>query len=352
MFGWASAGPVRLAAARTPVERGELLAESVSGRALIALPLTLVGAIWSAWITSDPSTQAIAAAMCVATGASGLSNAWFAVGLGRPKILALFEVFPRLLGVAAGIGALAITGSFVSYAMCVLLSTVASVVALIRHARAKPFSVPAECVYRGLKAQLPLVGASLVSSFYTASPVLIVAAVHAPDAAELVSADKLYRFSLFAIIALGNSLQSWVLEPAHGESRWLRVRRADALHLALGTSGFLGISLLGPTLTSILFGNDVSSSWSLSVSYGVAYIASSLGTSLLRNVLIPHGKNFSAFFGTLAGALLGLPLMILLGEHYGAASIAAAFALSEVVVYIFYLLTRLKLRRLEGQGDA
>ncbi|WP_201423176.1 hypothetical protein, partial [Xanthomonas perforans] len=74
-------------------------------------------------------------------------------------------------------------------------------------------------------------------------------------AAELTSADKLYRVGLTAILIVGNTLQKWVLEAAWEQGRTRRHLVALALHFVVGIVGLLVLVLLGPWLTAAFLGS-------------------------------------------------------------------------------------------------
>jgi PST family polysaccharide transporter len=138
-----------------------------------------------------------------------------------------------------------------------------------------------------------------------------------------------------AVIALGNAFQAWVLEPSALDVR-RRHRLAIISHVGLGAVGGLGIALLGPLLTGIVFGTAVAAAPIPSLLYGVAFFFLSSTTPLIRNILIPAQRYRTVFMATIASAVVGISTMVL-GSALGSAGlvalgVAAAEATSFVVL--------------------
>jgi PST family polysaccharide transporter len=98
--------------------------------------------------------------------------------------------------------------------------------------------------------------------------------------------------------------------------------------------GFAGITLLGPWASAVFFGQDLAVGRATFVSFGIAFLAISLNTSLGKHVLVPMGRTGFVLLSTTVGAVTGVPSIALFGHLHGAAGAAAAFAISEVAVTV------------------
>ncbi|MGY1834623.1 hypothetical protein ACI79P_05890 [Blastococcus sp. SYSU DS0510] len=171
-----------------------------------------------------------------------------------------------------------------------------------------------------------------ISGAYSAAPVAIAALVLPLGAlTAFVSAERLYRFALAPVVVLSNSVQGWVAE-VRGKAAQYRVRLALLSHAALGLVGGLGIVLLGPWASSLLFGGGLAAERDVFAYFALAFLAISLNTSLGKHALVPLGLTGVVLVSTLAGAVLGVPSMLALGLILGAPGAAAAFAISETAV--------------------
>lgn len=333
LFGWALHGPARLAKATNQRGQLDLLAESLQSRSIIAILAIPAVAVFAYVASSGTGYEIQAAFIATAGAAAGFSSGWYAVGLGRPGYLATFDLLPKLIGTATGLALLAATRSIDAYAICVGIAPVVSVVVLSARSGLRRENLASiASVLRGLSSQSPLAGVNILGALYSSAPVILAGTLlAAPVASGLVSADKIYRFALFTVVAMANSLQSWVLTSQGPDPR--RLRASFAAHTTLGLVGAAAILVAGPAATAFLFGAAVEAGFWTSAGYAIAFLACSVGTPLIRNALVPSGATGAPLVATLTAGVSGVAAMliftIVLG--LGAAGVAWGYALSEIV---------------------
>lgn len=106
-YGWSVTGPAEVARC-DPQQRPALWRESVRTRFLVYVvvaPAALVGAR-----LVDPGESWLAGIVAVASLVGGMTVTWYAVGTGRPGILALYDAMPRAVGNLTGVGMVVLTG--------------------------------------------------------------------------------------------------------------------------------------------------------------------------------------------------------------------------------------------------
>jgi O-antigen/teichoic acid export membrane protein len=328
-LGFNTVGPTAVARA-TPDERPELLRRSLAPRALLFLPAGAAAAVVAVLIA--PSSHALEAAlMAIALALFGVSPSWFMVGLGRPALIVVVDILPRLLATLAAAGLLVVTGSVVWYPVLLIVATLGSG---LGYAARVVGGRGLATVRRGevagtIREHRSAVAIELSGGAYNALAVAFVGAVASPaQAAAYVSGDKLYRVGQYSASALGNALQGWVVE-AGAAAFGRRVRLALTAHAVLGLAGFAGFALLGAPLSGWLFGAEVAIDELTALGFGVAAFNIVLGTGIGRVVLIALGARRRFLASVLVGAAVGVPSILLLASAFGAAGGAWGLALGE-----------------------
>lgn len=339
MFGWGVVGPARVAAA-DPAARWTLYRSGLASRlALLVLALP-VGCAVSLLVAAEGYITLTLVTVC-AQAAGALSPAWYAIGVGRPTLILTYDAGPRLVGVLLAAGALLLGAPLIVYPLLVLAPSVGGTIAITARLRAEaprlePYGPRAawdDC-RATLRSNAAAAGTQIAETSYGSSVVAIVGiAATTAATAELASGDKLYRFGLMAVVAVGNTFQGWVAEVPHPENR--RRMRGSLVTLAgLGVAGALGLALLGTWATGFLFGEDLSITPTTAAFYGLAFLCICLSTSLGRHILIPLGLPRYLLTATLCGAAIGIPAMAVLAHRFGAVGGAAGYAASELTMTV------------------
>ena len=355
MFGWWGMGPARYADAPDDAARRSLYRESLETRLLVAAVVLPALAVAS-WVLASPGWELECLLMGLAIGTGGFSPNWYFIASGSPWSLARYETIPRSVATVVAMVPLVLTGQVWTYPAILLAVTVGTAVGATLHVGGcrglGPRSVLAS--RRAMRGQVPIAASSAIGTLYTSTPLPIVGAV-APVAAVagFTSGERLYRYGLFAVVALGNALQGWVLELT-GPARRRRQRHAVVAHAVLGGAGALTIGLLGVPASRLLFGAEVVVDQLTAGALGLAFFCTSVATPLIRTVLIPAGRTAAVLRATVTGAIVGIPLMLLGVWSMGAGGAAVGLAASEAVVLLVVAAQALLLVRAPDntEGDA
>lgn len=326
-------GPTLVALA-AEADRPQLFARGTRARIVFVLPSLIVGSV-AAWILAPAEAAGDAALMAVAITLGGLTSSWYLIGLGRPLPLIAYELVPRAL--ATGVGAVIVVVGGAAWVWTYPALLIAAILGgvgayTLRVVRLRDLAVGWADSMRFARRQLSAAATETVSGAYTALAVsLVTAGASTAQAATYVSGDKLWRMGQTVIGAQGNALQGWVVEEDRAHFGW-RVRRALALHIALGVLGFLAFSFLGPWLTAVAFGNAVAIDRPTAILFGIAVLCVSMSTATGRHVLIALGHPRRVLASVGAGAVVGIPATLWLASEFGAVGGAAGLAAAEAVV--------------------
>jgi PST family polysaccharide transporter len=344
MWGWNVDGPVAVARAASAGERAAVYLRSVRTR-LVLLAVTLPAAAAVAALVAVPGFRWQAVAMAWAVAAAGMSPSWFCIGLGKPKLLALYDTVPRFIATALAVPLLLLTDQLWYYTGLMAATGAASLVMFHRAFSPGGSWWPRDLggTFRELAAQGRTAGISLAGNAYASTPTPIATASTAPAASgSLATADTLYRFGLFTVVALGNAFQGWTIERGVSGRR-RRHLAAIWAHAGLGVLGAAILTVAGPFVSSLLFAGKAQATTELCLYYGLAFLFLSASTPFIRNLLIPAGRQNLVLRWTLISAGFGLTVMIWAGSSGNAPGIALGMALSEAILFVTLLIPGSKL---------
>ena len=343
MWGWNIDGPVAIARAADAHQRGNIYLSSIRTRiALMFLVIPLVAAIAAAVAAPDFRSEAIS--MALASVLAGMSPAWFCIGTGQPKLLAIFDTVPRFLATALSAPLLLLTHQLWNYTLVLAAATLISLIFFHRRLQPSDSWLPrnVRTTFGEIKMQGHTAGINLAGNAYASTPTPIATATTSVAASgALATADTLYRFGLFTVVALGNAFQSWTIEPGADDTRRRHVVAIWA-HAILGVVGAGILTALGPAVSSILFAGKIQASTELCFYYGVAFAFLSASTPFIRNLLIPAGQRALILRWTLVSAVFGVATMLVSGFSGNAVGIAIGMALSEVLLFFALLIPAMR----------
>lgn len=342
-WGWNTVGPVEIAQDTSPQHRAEVYRESLRTRlALSALVFPFVFML--AWQLSAPGHHLDGAAMSLTTAVAGLSPAWFCIGAGKPALLATFDTLPRVAATIVAVPVIWLTTYIWLYGVVLLAAVGVSLVVFHRIVvpeRGKTFA-SWNGTWRYLRHHSGAAAISLSGTTYASIPVPVGQAfVPSTVMAGFSSADTVYRFGLFSVMALGNTFQGWTLEPQEASPK-KRHAAAIASHFALGLAGAAFLAVLGPLATEIILGSVNKASQATCVFYGLSFLFISASTPFIRNLLLPQGRQRLILAWTVISAGVGVTLMFVAATQGWADGIALAMALSEAVLFVGLLLPGLR----------
>ena len=349
LWGWNVEGPVAIARSTTAIERGSIYAQSMRTRLLLSIVVLPLTAAVSAAV-AVPAFRNEAISMALATAFAGMSPAWFCIGLGQPKLLAIFDTVPRFLATALSAPLLVLSRQVWVYPVVLAIAFAISLWAFHRRFSPRQSWFPASLseALQGLRRQRHTAGINIASSAYATTPAPIATVTSSPAVSgSIATADTIYRLGIFAVIALGNAFQSWAIEPGIA-NRVQRHRAAIWAHLALGVIGAAILTALGPVVSGVIFAGQARATMLVCFYYGVAFFFLSASTPLIRNLLIPAGRQAYVLWCTVMSATLGIIAMLVAGITGNPSAIPLGMALSEILLWLVLLLPALRTLRDRG----
>jgi len=348
MVGWNVLGTPLVAMAESTSQRIDLYARSFYIRSALVVIASAIGAAVSA-LVAPPGAGGVAAVFAVASALNGIGISWYAVGVSSPWIIFWYEVVPRSVATALAIGVVLVTRNVLWYGVLLLLSILVGTA--LFHAKLLGRLLPRWPGMPRLRADVADMrhawGVESIGSLYANAPVPFASGLaSAASAASFSSSDKLYRYGTLAVSAAGNALQGWVLE-AQGPHRRPRNLAAIGVMVAVAVIGWVVLVVFGPMLSGWMFGADKQGDPMVLQLYGIAFVAVTMSTPLIRNILIPARRDRQVLTVNIAAAVLGLAGMLGGGLLFGVVGVAIGFALSEVVTLVAALLLTLRV----GIGD-
>lgn len=348
MWGWNVDGPVAIAQAPSLAARGRIYAESIRTRLVLLVVVLPISAV-IAGLIAVPEFRIAAISMTWATLFAGMSPAWFCIGLGQPRLLAAFDTVPRFLSTAVAAGLLLVTHQIWLFTVVTFIITTVSLVIFHRRFASGLTWLPTDIrqTFRELSRQKHTAGINLAGSAYASTPAPIATATTAPVlSGSLSTADTLYRFGIFTVVALGNALQSWTIEPGVTNRR---TRHLGAIwaHVVLGVAGATVLTLVGPWASSIIFAGQVEATTLICFYYGLAFFFLSASTPLIRNLLIPAKKQRFILRCTIISAIVGIAAMLSAGLAGNIEGVALGMAASEAILCVALLAPGLKVLKTE-----
>lgn len=346
--GWNSLGTPMVAAEATPSARHTLYARSFYARLPIVVVVAVIAAVVGA-LLSPASALGVAVTFAVAGALGGFGLSWYAVGVSSISLIVWFEIVPRAIATAVAIAVLLLTGDVVWYGVAMIVAAIAGVVAfhLVHLGRLLPVWDGWRQVRHDIASLRSAWGVEIVGNLYSNAPVPVAAASSSvAQSASYSSSDRIYRYGLLGVVAVGNALQGWTLE-ARGDHRRLRNRVSIALMSGLGLFGMCFLTFVGVPVSEFIFGGAAPAVQGMLIWLGLSYLAIAASTPLIRNVLLPARREATVLKVTIASAGLGLAGMIGGGVLIGPSGVAAGLALSEV----FTLVCCIAFTRRVGLGE-
>ena len=348
-FGWGIFGPPAVAQAASTAARQRLYRDSLVVR-LLACAVVLPVCLLITWAVVGGETLRDSLFMAGSLVLTGLLPSWYCIGIGKPMLMARYDVLPRLGAAVASLPLMLWLDTIWPYPVLTTLALVVPTILFSRRILAgyDAAAEPRRTLVQRARQTMATAGIDAAGNAYGSTPVPISTAVlPAAAASSFGSADKLYRLGLSIVVtSLGNAFQGWVLAPEAPDPR-RRQLLAMAAHASTGVVGLVFLGGFGPMVTSFLFGADVAATRPTAIWYGVAFLFISLSTPLIRNLLVPSGRGRFVLVATLATSVAGLALMAYGAVQRDGTLIAMGLASSEILLTV--LLAPAALRLLPGR---
>ena len=335
-FGWGYVGPANVAAIGAARERAAYLAQSLSARMFLALgviPVALV-VILVVTPTGHPSLAAAMAGTSMAV--QGLASPWFYVGSGDPRRLLVADSLPRAAGTIAGLFALSAGGGVEEFAALQLVGALTPFLYCVVFASRASADWGWRCraIGRRLKSNGHAVAIALSAAAYGLVPMVVVA-VRVPGALpSFALADRFSKYALVGTQPIIQLAQGHV--PATSSPVELRERCRRALNLALVAGLGVGslFAIFAPLGARVLTQGDVAIGIGLCLPMGIV-VGSVMVTGIVGLAcLVALGRVRAVAASTFAGALVGLPLAIVVAPAFGGVGVAWSVAVAELFVLV------------------
>jgi PST family polysaccharide transporter len=329
-YGWTAVGPALISIAPDDDRRARLYRDSIVVRLLLAAIVLPILAV-VCWFVASPGSELLTVLMGVQGALIALSFTWYCAGVGDPRTIIFFDAVPRVVATALAAGAILLTGIVELYPIAGILvtlggTTLFSARLLRRHPGPWP---PAREVPGLLRAGLPVAVNDAALSAYSSVPAPLVNVTALPSAAAgYASADKMFKLGSVLPFTLASAFQSWVSEGDPLDRR-RRLRVALGTHVAFGLLGAVVLTVLGPWVSLVMFGESAAAGLDLVAAMGLVFLFLSVRTSMTRHVLFPAGKARLVMTVTLVATAVGVPAMVAMAIVIGPLGAALGYALTE-----------------------
>ncbi|MGK3957254.1 polysaccharide biosynthesis protein [Arthrobacter sp. R4] len=345
LWSWNISGPVEIARTAGEQSRAGIYSRSMRSRLLIAALVFPLMSLLVVLIAHD-GFRLDAVTMAWATALTGFSPAWYGIGAGNPRILAIYDTVPRFLAAVLSAPLIILSSQVWLYGLISIFTTGIALMAFQRRFGEAGSWFPRNPA-KVVREILPGGGVAAISfsgNAYASSPVPIATATIpvASATAGFSSADTIYRLGLFSIVAVGNTFQGWTLERDAADPR-RRHFVAIYAHVLLGALGAAFLTALGPWASGLIFGEALKADTLTSLFYGLSFFFLSASTPLIRNVLIPAGRQRTVLLWTAISAVVGVLLMVAAGVLGNIPGIALGMAVSEALLLLGLLVPALAL---------
>lgn len=340
-LGWSLTGPPRVAG-QDFHRASRVLSESRASSLAAFYVVIPVGAVASA-LLAPTTARGLAGATTVAMTTAGLSATWHITAQGRTRDLVTYDVIPRLVAAFSGAAMVALVGRAAIWTYPLALG-LAGLLGPYLYAQQYRTTAPTDVSRRVLvvRQSTPAL-TGLLGAIYSGLAVALIAIVTTtPEVASLSSGLRMYLAALSAIVIVNQATISWAVSGVGPAPRELRT--AGALSLTLALLGVVCFATVGPAIGRTLFSDEhVFDVWT-SAALGVAFAALTLHTFVNTHLLLPFGRTRAGLHATIAGALVGVPSTLVLGDAWGASGGATGVALAETTVAVYLVGSALRRR--------
>ena len=336
--GWGVTGPTEVA--RMDIaKRGLSYLESLISRTWLLIGIGVVCAVIT--VVLLPQQPVIAVVTLIAALLPGLSGGWFFVGEASPYRFLFLETLPRQVGSALGALMLFWTGDALWFVGLQLVggivATVISSVSILRRYPGWTVDLSLVRSIARLRTHLPAVSMSAVSTLYVNLPIIVVQIFLPSLTAVYALAERIMRLALYATRPYVQVSQGFVPRKDAAE-QLRRARRVTRLTIYLGLAGGVLYAAFAPLAGLLLSGGQLSISYPIAISMGVALGAMLISQVTGFAVLTTYRLTAALAWSTVAGAIVGAAGLIPAALVFGLIGVTTVLALSEVVVLIYQLI--------------
>ncbi len=317
-YGWGLTGPAKIAGNGATLRRAEYI-ESLLVKLTLLLPVAAIAALL-AFVTA-PSGPLYAVVGAIASTSSGLTAAWYFVGVARPYAMLILETLPRAVGTAAGIVLMNLGYSAIAGVGCIFLGIMAGVAISAAWVfgsttREGADHVPRRSLLSVLKSQRHGIASNAGTAAYSAAPLMIVSVV-APAAQPVFAlVDKIWTQVIVALAPVCTVLQGWVPR-ATGPARAHRARVALAATSGFVVLLFAGTIAIAPILTNWLGHGEITVPLAVIIVMAAVTAADFYELVLRSAVLAAFERLDVAVRALIVSSTLSLPLIAVGAVFFG-----------------------------------
>lgn len=337
-LGWGVNGPSHVARAR-PAARARLYVLSLVTQAAAALPISLLSAIAGFAISQHFRIECALTAL--ATCWAAMSPSWFFIGSGQPSNIVRTDSVPKVSCTLAASAAIALGAPLWVYPVALLTATAIGLTVGMRLTGAhwhllNGFGV--RRVIRVFEIQWLALQSTIASAIYIGAPTTIVGIV-SPGALGIFSAaDRLQRMLLSLLQSVPQAFQNWVGSTPSAVVRRERAIRTVKINSMIGLLCGGAFVMAAPLASRILFTGHFTISWRLATACAVVVFCTTTSRASGKIGLVIFRRLDVLRSSSVAGAGVGIVLLLVLPTRFGAMGGLLAVAAAEATVLTIQLL--------------
>jgi O-antigen/teichoic acid export membrane protein len=340
-FGWGIVGPAQVAGMATEL-RGQYLRDSVVSRGLLfacSIPVYIVLVVIIVGVQDDFFAYAVAG---FSTLAMALGSGWFFIGEASPARLLFWESIPRAAGLAIAVVALVLTRSLLVYTIIQLVFIAISIVLTTRDIERRyldsAYNRSVRDGFRRLSGSYAALVTAGTSTFYVNAPLLVISLILPGVTPVYAAAEKIQRFALNGMAPITQVVQGYIPSATSHEHMVARIKRSLTLTTVVAVVLGALIAALLPLVAFVITTGKISVPFSLSIPMGFTSMMIGISSVTGLAALVSLGKARTVAMSTVIGAVIGLPLTILMAFVAGMVGAAWAVTASELLVLVYQLI--------------
>lgn len=333
-LGWGLTGTLRVGR-QSPANRRRTAALSLATRAIVLVPVAGIVAIVVPALVGEYAAEATVVALAAALGSVNL--VWFFIGTGAPVALLVADALPRAAMGATAAALIALAGwPVAAYAAAMLVGAVlatvlGAILAGVRPASFRGYSP--RRLLRSIVVQSSAVAGRVVSAGYIALPVTLVSIVAPPPVvAVFAAAERLQRMVLTGLQAVPNALQHGVGRESDPEARRARARAALVTNAVIGAVTGVVFTFGAPAASLVLFSGHATVPLGIAALGGLLIVIVSC-SRITGSIMLVNARRIRIIaLSAVAGAVVGIPAILLLARAFGVGGALIGELLAEAAV--------------------
>jgi O-antigen/teichoic acid export membrane protein len=335
--GWGVTGPTETAQMNSEA-RGQFYIGSLVSRLWLFIAVAVVGS--AVTIVLVPEHWDIAIVALISALVPGLSAGWFFVGESSAFRFLLLETLPRQAGSLLGALLLFVTHDALWFVLLQLaggiVATIASSLSILRRYRGGRFDFSIVRSIARMRSHAPAVSMSAVSTLYVNLPILVVQIFLPSFTATYALAERIMRLALYATRPFVQVTQGYVPHQSP-DTQLLRARRIMQYTVVAGVIGGALYAVFAPWVARVLSGGQLHIDFSIACCMGAALAAMLISQVSGFTVLTTYKLTPALAWSTVAGAIVGVALMVPCALLFGPVGVTSILAVSEIVVLVYQL---------------